>query len=197
MERCRTRLRGERRRRCRRTGRSDVFRARAPLAPYPWKGRGNGSGERLLPYGLGESRMSNAHPLGLPAMRGGSILGHPVRRVEDPDLVTGAARYVGDMPADDCLHASFVRSTLAHARITGIETAESRGMAGVAGVFTARVLDLPPIGSGATPEAFARPVLASVVVRFVGEAVAVVVAETSGQAAEAAEACLIDYDPLP
>src|SRR5438552_12761884 len=124
-------------------------------------------------------------------MRGGSILGHPVRRVEDPDLVTGAARYVGDMPADDCLHASFVRSTLAHARITGIETAESRGMGGVGGVFTARDVDLPPIGSGAPPDAFAPPVLASAVVRLVGEAVAVVVAEAPGRAAYAAVDCLL------
>jgi len=130
-------------------------------------------------------------------MPGGSILGHPVRRVEDPDLITGASRYVDDLPADDVLHAMFVRSTLAHARVTGIDAEHARAMPGVAGVFTAADIDLPPIGSGVTAEAFARPILASDVVRFVGEPVAVVLAETREQAADAAEAVLIDYEQLP
>ena len=130
-------------------------------------------------------------------MRGGSILGHPVRRVEDPDLVTGASRYVDDIPVDEALHAVFVRSTLAHGRVVAIDAARARDMPGVAGVFTAADVDLGPIGSGATSEAFSRPILASKVVRFVGEALAVVLAETREQAADAAEAVLIDYEPLP
>lgn len=130
-------------------------------------------------------------------MRGGSILGHPVRRVEDPALVTGASRYVDDIPVDEALHAIFVRSTAAHARVASIDPAEARAMPGVAGVFLAADLGLPPIGSGATSDAFARPILASEVVRFVGEAVAVVLGETREQAADAAEAVLVDYEPLP
>src|SRR5437899_1408348 len=141
--------------------------------------------------------MSNPHPLGLPAMRGGSILGHPVRRVEDPDLVTGASRYVDDISVDEALYAVFVRSTLAHGHVAAIDTARARDMPGVAGVFIAADLDLAPIGSGAISEAFARPILASEVVRFVGEPLAVVLADTREQAADAAEAVLIDYEPLP
>jgi len=130
-------------------------------------------------------------------MRGGSILGHPVRRVEDPDLVTGTSRYVDDIPVDGALYAVFVRSTLAHGRVAAIDAARAREMPGVAGVLSAADVDLAPIGSGATSEAFARPILASEVVRFVGEPLAVVLAETREQAADAAEAVLIDYEPLP
>ena len=130
-------------------------------------------------------------------MRGGSILGHPVRRVEDPDLVTGTSRYVDDIPVDGALYAVFVRSTLAHGRVAAIDAVRARDMPGVAGVFTAADVDLAPIASGATSEAFARPILASEVVRFVGEPLAVVLAETREQAADAAEAVLVDYEPLP
>ena len=76
-------------------------------------------------------------------MRGGSILGHPVRRVEDPRFLTGAAQYTEDVPAADALHAAFVRSTMAHARLTGIETSAAAGMPGVAGVFTAAFHFIP------------------------------------------------------
>src|SRR6266508_1772802 len=130
-------------------------------------------------------------------MRGGSILGHPVRRVEDPDLVTGTSRYVDDIPVDGALYAVFVRSTLAHGRVAAIDAVRARDMPGVAGVLTAADVDLAPIASGATSEAFARPILASEVVRFVGEPLAVVLAETREQAADAAEAVLVDYEPLP
>jgi carbon-monoxide dehydrogenase large subunit len=130
-------------------------------------------------------------------MQAGSILGHPVRRVEDPGLITGSSRFVDDISADGALYAVFVRSALAHARITRIDTEQAAAMAGVAGVFTAADLDIPPIGSGAVSAAFGRPILATQVVRFVGEPVAVVLAETREQAADAAEAVLVDYDPLP
>jgi carbon-monoxide dehydrogenase large subunit len=129
---------------------------------------------------------------------GGSILGHPVRRVEDPRFLTGTARYTEDLPATGALHAAFVRAAMAHARITGIDTADAASMPGVAGVFTAADLDLDDIPpDGDAPEVFARPVLARDAVRFIGEAIAVVVAETRAQAVDAAEAVLVDYDPLP
>ena len=71
-------------------------------------------------------------------------------------------------------------------------------MPGVAGVFTAADLDLAPNDAeGGAPEVFARPVLATDTVRFVGEPIAVVLAETRAQAVDAAEAVLVDYDPLP
>jgi aerobic carbon-monoxide dehydrogenase large subunit len=131
-------------------------------------------------------------------MRGGSILGHPVRRVEDPRFLTGEAQYTEDLPAGGALHAAFVRSTMAHARITGIDGTVAGGMDGVAGVFTAADLDLAPIEpEGDAPEGYARPILARDVVRFVGEPLAVVLAETRAQAVDAAETVLVDYDPLP
>src|SRR5437899_8986883 len=130
-------------------------------------------------------------------MQAGSILGHPVRRVEDPGLITGSSRFVDDIAVDGAVYAVFVRSTLAHARIARIDTEQAVAMAGVAGVFTAADLTIPPIGSGAVSTVFARPILATDVVRFVGEPVAVVLAETREQAADAAEEVLVDYDPLP
>jgi carbon-monoxide dehydrogenase large subunit len=130
-------------------------------------------------------------------MRAGSILGHPVRRVEDPDLLTGASRFTADVIAQGALHAVFVRSTFAHGRLAGVDATEAAGMPGVAGVFTAADLDLPPMGSGLVDAAFARPVVAREVVRFVGEIVAVVLAETVEQAMDAAESVSVDIEPLP
>jgi carbon-monoxide dehydrogenase large subunit len=130
-------------------------------------------------------------------MAPGSILGHPVRRVEDPELLTGASRFTADVEADGALHAVFVRSTVAHGRVMGVDAAEARAMPGVEGVFTADDVDLPAMASGAVAAGFARPVIASDVVRFVGEILAVVVADTAGLAMDAAEALLVDIEPLP
>jgi carbon-monoxide dehydrogenase large subunit len=128
---------------------------------------------------------------------GGSILGNPVRRREDPRLVSGHGRYVDDVPAEGGLVAVFVRSPYAHARVNGIDTSAAASMPGVAGVYTDASLGLRPAkGFPAVPDPFVRPFLARDVVRFVGEPVAVVVAETRGQAADAAEAVEVDYEPL-
>jgi carbon-monoxide dehydrogenase large subunit len=128
----------------------------------------------------------------------GSILGRAVRRTEDPRLLTGAAEFVEDIACPGALHAAFVRSTLAHARIGPVDAGEARAMPGVAGVFAAADLHLKPFSFGSSvPEAFTRPVLAHGVVRFAGEPVAVVLAETRAQAVDAAETILLDYDPLP
>lgn len=119
--------------------------------------------------------------------------------MEDPALVTGAAWFTEDVPAAGALHAAFVRSSLAHATIAGIDTEEAAAMPGVAGVFTAS--DLPALAPqravGEVPESMARPPLARDRVRFAGEPVAVVVAETRAQAFDAAEAVFADLDPLP
>jgi carbon-monoxide dehydrogenase large subunit len=124
-------------------------------------------------------------------------LGEEVRRVEDPPLVTGAARYTEDLAIPGALNAAFVRSVMAHARITRVDTGEAAGMPGVVAVLTAADLGLPPMGPGLGPPELARPALASEVVRFIGEAVAVVVADTREHAVDAAEAVAVDYDPLP
>ena len=117
-------------------------------------------------------------------------------RREDPPLVTGAARYTDDLHPPGALHAAFVRAPLAHGRILAIDPAPAAAMAGVAGVWTAAELDLPPMPAGGAPDAMARPVLARGTVRFLGEAVAVVVADTRAQAMDAAEAVDVDYEPL-
>jgi carbon-monoxide dehydrogenase large subunit len=117
-------------------------------------------------------------------------------RREDPPLVTGAALYCDDLIAPGALHAVFVRAPLAHGRILAIDPAPAAAMPGVAGVFTAADLDLPPLPAGGAPAAMARPVLATGTVRFLGEAVAVVVAATRAQAVDAAEAVEVDYEPL-
>ena len=108
-------------------------------------------------------------------------------------MVTGSARYTDDLEIPGALHAVFVRSVVAHARIGGLDTSEAAGMPGVAAVFTAADLDLPPIPPGMGPPVFSRPPLARDVVRFIGEAVAVVVAATREQALDAAEVVAVDY----
>jgi aerobic carbon-monoxide dehydrogenase large subunit len=124
-------------------------------------------------------------------------LGDAVRRVEDPPMVTGSARYTDDLAIPGALHAVFVRSAVAHARITGLDTSEAAAMLGVEAVLTAADLDLPTMGRGMGPAELARPPLAGDVVRFLGEAIAVVVASTREQALDAAELVAVDYDPLP
>jgi carbon-monoxide dehydrogenase large subunit len=131
----------------------------------------------------------------------GSILGNAVTRVEDPRFLKGEGRYMDDIRDVDALSAVFVRSPFAHARITGIDTTGAEKMPGVAGVYTARNLELPgffaaAMLAGMIPN-LARAPLATDTVRFVGEIVAVVVASTRVQAVDAAEAVVVDYEPLP
>jgi carbon-monoxide dehydrogenase large subunit len=128
----------------------------------------------------------------------GSILGNPVRRKEDPGILTGATQYYDDLAVAGLLHVAFVRSTVAHARITGIDTSDATDMPGVVAVYTAADLDLPDNhGFIMLPATMNRPPLARDKVRFVGDAVAVVVAESKAQALDAAEAVIVDYDELP
>ncbi|MBA2425840.1 MAG: xanthine dehydrogenase family protein molybdopterin-binding subunit [Actinobacteria bacterium] len=127
----------------------------------------------------------------------GSILGHPVLRTEDPRFLTGEANYTDDVPVEGSLYAIFVRSFMAYARVGAVDTSAARAMDGVQGVFTAADLDLDPYISGEDPDgAFVRPLLATDVVRFVGEPVAVVVAASRAQAVDAAEMVMVDYEPL-
>ena len=128
----------------------------------------------------------------------GSILGHPVLRTEDPKILLGEARYVDDLDQPGALHAVFVRSTSAHARLEGIDTEAAAAMPGVVGVFTAADLDLETMAPmSMIAEAMGRPPLARDTVRFVGDAVVVVVAETHSTAVDAAGEVIVDYDPLP
>ncbi len=128
----------------------------------------------------------------------GSILGNAVLRREDPTLLTGSDQYYDDMDIAGLGYVHFVRSPFAHANLGNVDTAEAAGMPGVVGVWTADNLEIPDFqGFPMFPPEFNRPVLAKGKVRFVGDIVAAVVAETREQAADAAEAVVADYDPLP
>ncbi|HKF78034.1 MAG TPA: xanthine dehydrogenase family protein molybdopterin-binding subunit [Candidatus Dormibacteraeota bacterium] len=130
-------------------------------------------------------------------LKPGSILGHAVRRREDARLVTGTGRYVDDVRPAETLHLEFVRSPLAHAEIRGVETEAAAAAPGVVAVLTGGDLDLPArLGFPMVPPPFARPPLAHGRVRFVGEPVAVVVAETREAAADAAQMVSVDLAPL-
>jgi len=129
-------------------------------------------------------------------------IGQSLKRREDRRFVTGAGRYTDDVSHEGALVARAVRSPMAHARITGIDTSEAEAVTGVCLVLTAA--DLETEGVGPIP-CFARlgggrienrPVLAGGTVRHVGEAVAFVVAETAAAAEEAAEFVEVDYEPL-
>ncbi|WP_026871185.1 xanthine dehydrogenase family protein molybdopterin-binding subunit [Inquilinus limosus] len=135
-------------------------------------------------------------------------IGQPVSRMEDPVLLRGEGRYTDDVSLPGQAYAAFVRSPHAHGVIAGIDTDMARAMPGVLAVYTAA--DLAPMGYGPLKCLFAfqnrdgspmarplRHALASEKVRFVGDPVAVVIAETVHQARDAAEAVALDIDPLP
>ncbi|MDQ3468151.1 MAG: xanthine dehydrogenase family protein molybdopterin-binding subunit, partial [Actinomycetota bacterium] len=128
----------------------------------------------------------------------GSILGTRVRRTEDPRLLTGAGRYVDDLHLPGKLHAVFARSEVAHATLGTVHVDDARDVPGVVAVFTSADLGVAPHHGFVTvhPD-FARPPLADGVVRFVGEAIAMVVAETVAAAADGAAAVWADYETLP
>lgn len=129
-----------------------------------------------------------------------SSVGRPLPRVEDPDLVTGAGRYVADIALPGCLELVFVRSHEAHGRLRAVDLSRARSLPGVVGAYAAA--DLPGLPSVpnppglALPAAMGRPSLARDRVRLVGDPVAVVVAEALGRADDAAELAGVDIDPL-
>lgn len=131
-----------------------------------------------------------------------SVFGDRVVRVEDPKLLTVGGTYVADLripELDGACHVTYVRSTMAHARIASVETEDARRAPGVLGVFTAADLDLAPLPASSPMfnAAMTRPFLAIDAVRFVGEPIAVVLTERPEQGADAAELVWADYDPLP
>ena len=128
----------------------------------------------------------------------GSILGTRVERVEDPSLLRGRGTFIDNIAPADALHVAFVRAMTAHGRIESIETADARAMPGVVDVVTGADVDIEPLlSSPFLDHRVAQPLLATDVVRFVGEPVVAVVAETARQAVDAAEAVWPDITPLP
>jgi carbon-monoxide dehydrogenase large subunit len=128
----------------------------------------------------------------------GSILGTRVVRTEDPELVTGRGRYVADLPLEGRVFAVFVRSDVAHGIVHEIHVEDAVGMPGVVAVWRAADLGVAPHhGSFTVHPDFARPPLATDRVRFAGDIVAVVFAETQAQGEDAASMVWADIDPLP
>jgi carbon-monoxide dehydrogenase large subunit len=130
--------------------------------------------------------------------RPGSILGTRVLRTEDPGLLTGSRKYLADLVLPGKLHAVFVRSDVAHGLIEAIHTEDALTMPGVVEILTAAELGVAPHHGFATVHAdFARAPLADGRVRFVGEPIAVVLAETFEQGEDAADMVWAEIDPLP
>ncbi len=145
-----------------------------------------------------------------------SEIGKPRRRVEDRRLVTGRGRYAGDFAPERLAYACLVRSPYAHARICGIDSSRAAALPGVLAVLTGADAAAdgmgpiphnpdwrgPPDAELRLPEGFEvtltpNPPLPVDVVRYCGEAVALVVAETAALAADAADLVNVDYEPLP
>jgi carbon-monoxide dehydrogenase large subunit len=128
----------------------------------------------------------------------GSILGTRVLRKEDPKFLTTGGVYLADLDEphlSGAAYVTFARSTVAHATITGIDTADARSAPGVIGVFTADDLALEPAPSPFNP-AVTRTLLARDRVRYVGEPVVAIVSERPEQGEDAIELVTIDYAPL-
>ena len=129
----------------------------------------------------------------------GSILGASVKRVEDPRFVTGAGTYLGDLQFENQVWMSVVRSTVPHAVVTSIDVEAAAAMPGVGAIYTAEDFAglTMPTDYGGHPEPMRRPLIPADRVRFVGDIVAVVVAESPSQAADAADEVWPEYDELP
>ncbi len=137
-----------------------------------------------------------------------NLIGQSIKRVEDKRFITGKGRYVDDIVLPNMTWAAVVRSDAAHAHIRGIDAGEASRAPGVVAVLTGADMEADGINglpcgwqvdfkNGDTMKEPAHPALAVGKVRHVGDAVAVVVAETREQAADAAELVEVDYEELP
>ncbi len=134
-----------------------------------------------------------------------AFLGQSIKRMEDPELLRGQGRFADDIKLPDLVEAAFVRSPFAHARFSRIDVSEALNVPGVLAAFTAA--DLPAEWSGkrillqVPSPTITYPVtqepLATEEVCFVGEAVAVIVADSRHAAEDGADRVVIDWDPLP
>src|ERR1700760_2341955 len=135
-------------------------------------------------------------------------IGASVVRKEDRRFITGKGRYVDDIKLLGMTHAHFIRSPHAHARVKGIDSSAAMEMPGVIEVLTGQQLVDDKIGNlicgwaitskdGSPMKMGAWPAMAPETVRFVGQAVAVVIAETMNHARGGAEAVVVEYEELP
>jgi carbon-monoxide dehydrogenase large subunit len=137
-----------------------------------------------------------------------SVIGAAVRRKEDHRFITGQGRYTDDINRPGQAHAYFVRSPHAHAKIKGVNVSAARAAKGVVDVLTGADLADDKIGGlicgwmitskdGSPMKAGAHPALAVDRVRYVGDHIAIVIAETLGQAKDAAELVKVEYEEMP
>ena len=147
----------------------------------------------------------------------GVFVGKPVHRLEDDDLLRGAARFLDDIHIEGETHACFVRSAIPNAKIQGIDLSHATAVPGVIAVLTGRELEADGVGGvpwevrplmekttakneveqGDPSVARPQPAMASEKVLYVGQIVAMVIAETRDAAQTGAENVLVDYDHLP
>src|SRR5580692_11476046 len=131
--------------------------------------------------------------------------GASIKRSEDPRILTGAGRYVDDIKLPGMLHAAFVRSPLAHAHVLSVDVAAARALPGVVAVLTGADLEAMTVPgpdalmalmgwAGPTPE---FTLLATDKVRFVGDPVAIVIAESRYLAEDGCDLVEVEYDDLP
>ncbi|OLE19205.1 MAG: carbon monoxide dehydrogenase [Actinobacteria bacterium 13_1_20CM_4_68_12] len=138
---------------------------------------------------------------------GGPAIGTAMPRVEDARLLQGQGQYAADLRGENMLHAVIVRSAVAHGQLRGIDASKAVELPGVRLILTAA--DVAGASKGTVPkipmrqdkkvslDAFLQPVIALDEVRYVGEPVAVVLAETPAQAQDGADAVELDIEPLP
>ncbi len=135
-------------------------------------------------------------------------IGASVRRKEDHRFITGKGRYTDDMSRPGQAHAYFLRSPVAHANVRSLDTSAAAAMPGVVGILTGADLAADGVGDlicgwmihsvdGTPMRMGSHPALAKGKVRYVGDHVAVVIAETLNQAKDAAAAIVVDYEVLP
>ncbi len=133
------------------------------------------------------------------------VLGAPVKRVEDPRFITGQGRYLDDIKLTGMTHLAILRSPYAHANIRSVDTSAAKTMPGVLAVIVGADIPYNPLpmawpaggASGITNNVSTPRVLATDGVKWTGEGVAAVVAETEAQAIDALERIQVDWEPLP
>jgi len=130
------------------------------------------------------------------------LIGAPIPRIEDLRFLRGRGEYVADVALDGMLHAAILRSSVAHGRIRSIDTAAARARPGVHAVITAAEIGVVPripqrLDVLPAFKPYQQPVIADGKVRYVGEPIAVVVAESAALAEDALEAIEVDIEALP
>src|SRR6266700_2428660 len=131
-----------------------------------------------------------------------SFVGSPIERIEDLRFLRGKGQYVDDISPPGLLHAVILRSSVAHGHIRGIDRAAALARPGVRAVITAADIGIVPTiplrqEQLAAFRPFEQPVIATGKVRYVGEPVAGVVADSAALAEDAADAIAVDIAPLP